>query len=132
MVREHLGPTRAHCTLLNPGKQTRASVGIRTRKASQREPPQYLLPGPSATSRARLRYANCTPAKQQLMRPLRVVVIDDEPNTCSFLRSFFEAEGHECHTFLRADEAEAHLAANEADLALVDVYLGSASGIDLV
>jgi DNA-binding NtrC family response regulator len=66
------------------------------------------------------------------MRPLRVVVIDDEPNTCSFLRSFFQAEGHECHTFLRADEAEQHLTAGEADFALVDVYLGSASGIDLV
>jgi DNA-binding NtrC family response regulator len=66
------------------------------------------------------------------MRPLRVVVIDDEPNTCSFLRSFFQAEGHECQTFLRADEAERHLGACEADLVLVDVYLGSASGIDLV
>jgi DNA-binding NtrC family response regulator len=66
------------------------------------------------------------------MRPLRVIVIDDEPNTCSFLRAVFVAEGHECHTFLRADEAERHLAASEADLALVDIFLGASNGIDLL
>jgi len=58
------------------------------------------------------------------MQPLRVVVIDDEPSTCAFLRAVFAAEGHQCQTFLRAEEAEQYLAANEADLAMVDVYLG--------
>jgi DNA-binding NtrC family response regulator len=66
------------------------------------------------------------------MRPLRVIVIDDEPNTCSFLQAVFAAEGHQCDTFLRAEDAERHLAANQADLALVDVYLGARNGIDLL
>jgi DNA-binding NtrC family response regulator len=66
------------------------------------------------------------------MRPLRVIVVDDEPNTLGFLRSLLTAEGHECATFLRSDGAEQHLASNEADLALVDIYLGAENGIELV
>jgi DNA-binding NtrC family response regulator len=66
------------------------------------------------------------------MQALRVVVIDDESNTCAFLKAVFEAEGHVCHTFLRPEEAEQSLAANEADLAMVDVYLGAQNGIDVL
>jgi DNA-binding NtrC family response regulator len=66
------------------------------------------------------------------MEPLRVVVIDDEANTCTYLKAVFEAEGHVCHTFLQPEEAERYLAANDADLVMVDVYLGSLNGIDLL
>src|ERR1700751_5840225 len=66
------------------------------------------------------------------MEPLRVVVIDDEVNTCTFLRTVFQAEGHVCHTFLRAEEGEQFLASNPTDLAMVDVYLGNENGIDLL
>ncbi|HZS97139.1 MAG TPA: sigma-54 dependent transcriptional regulator [Terriglobales bacterium] len=66
------------------------------------------------------------------MQPLRVVVIDDEVNTCTFLRTVFEAEGHVCHTFVRAEEGEQFLSSNPTDLAMVDVYLGSLNGIDLL
>jgi DNA-binding NtrC family response regulator len=66
------------------------------------------------------------------MRPLRVVVIDDDADTCAFLRAVFSAEGHDCQVFLNAESAEQHLAANKADLALVDIYLGSTNGIDLL
>lgn len=66
------------------------------------------------------------------MRPLRVVVIDDDPNTCSFLKAVLTAEGHTCDVMLRAEDAERHLAQNPADLAMVDVYLGSVNGIDLL
>jgi len=66
------------------------------------------------------------------MQALRVVVIDDEANTCAFLKAVFEAEGYECHTFLRPEEAEQYLAAYEADLAMVDVYLGAQNGIDVL
>ena len=71
-------------------------------------------------------------AKCFSMPPLRVVIIDDEPGTCSFLKAVFAAEGHDCQAFLRAEEAEAYLAENEADLAMVDVYLGDVNGIDLL
>lgn len=66
------------------------------------------------------------------MEPLRVVVVDDDPSTCDFLRAVFSAEGHQCSTFLRAELAEQHLAANAAELVMVDVYLGSINGIDLL
>ncbi|HYX67784.1 MAG TPA: sigma-54 dependent transcriptional regulator [Terriglobales bacterium] len=66
------------------------------------------------------------------MRPLRVVVIDDDPSTCDFLRAVFTAEGHECQVFVEPDAAERHLASQKADLAMVDVYLGRVNGIDLL
>ena len=66
------------------------------------------------------------------MEALRVVVVDDDPGTCDFLRAVFSAEGHECSAFLRSEVAEQHLAANPADLVMVDVYLGSTNGIDLL
>lgn len=66
------------------------------------------------------------------MQPLRVLVVDDDPNTCSFLKAVLSAEGHECHTFLRVEEAEQHLATAEVDLAMVDVYLGAHNGIDVL
>ena len=66
------------------------------------------------------------------MRPLAVMVIDDEPSTCAFLQAVFTAEGHACRTFLGADDAFKHLAESHVDLALIDVFLGPANGIDLL
>ena len=66
------------------------------------------------------------------MRPLRVVVIDDDAATCDFLRAVFTAEGHECQVFVDPGAAERHLASQKADLAMVDVYLGDTNGIDLL
>jgi DNA-binding NtrC family response regulator len=66
------------------------------------------------------------------MRSLKVVVVDDEISTCTFLSSFFVAEGHECHPFTRPKDAEQYVAANPADLAIIDVYLGPLNGIDLL
>jgi DNA-binding NtrC family response regulator len=63
---------------------------------------------------------------------MRVIVIDDEPNTCAFLQAAFTAEGHHCQTFVRAEEAERYLADADADLAIVDIYLGAVNGIDLL
>jgi DNA-binding NtrC family response regulator len=66
------------------------------------------------------------------MQPLKVIVVDDEPSTCSFLQAVFEAEGHECRAFSQTEEAERYVAANPADLVIVDVYLGSLNGLDLL
>src|SRR6266478_1286968 len=66
------------------------------------------------------------------MQALRVVVIDDEASTCAFLKAVFVAEGHQCQTFLRPEAAEQYLLADDADLVMVDVYLGAANGIDVL
>jgi len=66
------------------------------------------------------------------MHPLRVLIVDDDPNTCSFLKAVFAAEGHQCEAFLRAEEAEQYLGEHEADLVMVDVYLGALNGIDVL
>ncbi len=66
------------------------------------------------------------------MRPLKVVVVDDDTNTCAFLKSVFVAEGHECQSFTRSEDAEHHLTISSADMAILDVYLGSTNGIDLL
>ncbi len=66
------------------------------------------------------------------MRPLRVVVVDDEAGTRAFLSAGFTAEGHECVCFARGEQAEEYLRTHDADLAMVDVYLGAEIGIDLL
>jgi DNA-binding NtrC family response regulator len=66
------------------------------------------------------------------MRSLRVVVVDDDPDTCRFLQAAFGAEGHRCEVFVCALEAERHLRDHPVDLALVDVYLGNDNGVDLL
>ncbi len=66
------------------------------------------------------------------MRSLKVLVVDDDPDTCSFLQAVFGAEGHQCDSFLCASGAEQHLHNHRVDLALVDVYLGTDNGVDLV
>ena len=65
------------------------------------------------------------------MRPLQVVVVDDEPNTGAFLQGVLAAEGHVCEVFHRADAAEEYLSSHAPDLALLDVYLGAESGLEL-
>ncbi len=66
------------------------------------------------------------------MSALRVIVIDDDPSTCAFLRAAFTAQGHDCQTFVRPDQAERYLADNPVDVAMVDIYLGAENGIDLL
>ena len=66
------------------------------------------------------------------MSPLHILVLDDDPDICLFLRAAFTAEGHLCETFLRPEDAEQHLRHSACDLAMIDVYLGAENGIDLV
>ncbi|HEX8925900.1 MAG TPA: sigma-54 dependent transcriptional regulator [Terriglobales bacterium] len=63
---------------------------------------------------------------------MQVVVIDDDPATCSFLQAAFSAQGHGCDTFLRSSEAKDFIASRRVDLVLIDVYLGAESGLDVL
>ncbi|EPX64397.1 Response regulator of zinc sigma-54-dependent two-component system [Cystobacter fuscus DSM 2262] len=65
-------------------------------------------------------------------RPMRVLVVDDERNIRTTLRVCLEGLGCEVREAATADAALAALAQAPADLAFVDLRLGTASGLDLL
>jgi NtrC-family two-component system response regulator AlgB len=64
--------------------------------------------------------------------PLRVLVVDDEKNIRSTLKVCLEGLGCEVLEADRPEAALAQLSRGFADLAFVDLRLGTASGLDLV
>jgi NtrC-family two-component system response regulator AlgB len=64
--------------------------------------------------------------------PLRVLVVDDERNIRVTLTALIQSLGHEAHGAASAAEAEAAVQAQRFDLALLDLKLGAASGLDLL
>lgn len=63
---------------------------------------------------------------------LSILVIDDEPNIRKTLGIALEAEGHHVTTVSNTKDALAEAGSRYFDLALVDLRLGSESGIDLI
>src|SRR5215831_17224093 len=63
---------------------------------------------------------------------LNILVVDDEESTRKFLHSVLTAEGHKCLTAESLDRAEALLRKEQMDLALVDLYLGTANGLNVL
>ncbi len=64
--------------------------------------------------------------------PMRVLVVDDERNIRHTLRVCLEGLGCQVREAMTAEAALAALAQGPADLAFVDLRLGTASGLDLV
>ena len=67
-----------------------------------------------------------------MSRRLTIMVVDDEESTRKFLSSVLTAEGHNCRTADSLDSAEALLRQEQMDLALVDLYLGTANGLNVL
>ncbi|PTL84918.1 sigma-54 dependent transcriptional regulator [Vitiosangium sp. GDMCC 1.1324] len=65
-------------------------------------------------------------------RPMRVLVVDDERNIRTTLRMCLEGLGCEVREAATPDAALAALAQSPADLAFVDLRLGTSSGLDLL
>ena len=65
-------------------------------------------------------------------RPMRVLVVDDERNIRTTLRVCLETLGCEVREAATPDAALAALAQAPADLAFVDLRLGTASGLELL
>jgi len=61
----------------------------------------------------------------------RILVVDDEPATCSFMKILLEMEGYQVETASDVASAQEHAAANPPDLAITDLRLPDGSGIDL-
>ena len=67
-----------------------------------------------------------------MSRRLSILVVDDEESTRKLLHSVLTAEGHNCQTADSLDSAEALLRREQMDLALVDIYLGTANGLNVL
>jgi DNA-binding NtrC family response regulator len=63
---------------------------------------------------------------------LQVVIVDDDPGTCAFLETVLTEAEHRCKSFVRASEAETYITNHPVDLAIVDVYLGPTTGVELL
>ncbi|HIJ77317.1 MAG TPA: sigma-54-dependent Fis family transcriptional regulator, partial [Deltaproteobacteria bacterium] len=63
---------------------------------------------------------------------LSILVVDDEPNIRKTLKIALEADGHHVLTVSNPKDALSEANARYFDLALVDLRLGSESGIDLI
>ena len=62
----------------------------------------------------------------------KVLIVDDDRSTCVFLSSVLTAEGYECSTANDIKAAEAILRSEQMHLALVDLYLKTANGINVL
>src|SRR5689334_17811013 len=63
---------------------------------------------------------------------LRVLVVDDEPNIRKTLAASLESDGHAVVAVGNPGDAVVEAGKRAFDLALVDLRLGTASGLDLI
>jgi DNA-binding NtrC family response regulator len=65
-------------------------------------------------------------------KPLRVLVVDDDKSICRWLNAVLTAEGYECRTVRSVEDAEPLLHEGPIDLALLDIYIGQANGLEFL
>jgi len=63
---------------------------------------------------------------------MEILLVDDDKATRQWLSSVLTAEGHTCHLARSPEEAETYLQQDHIQLALVDIYLGRANGVELL
>ena len=64
--------------------------------------------------------------------PIEILIVDDDKSTRQWLCSVLAAEGYVCHGAGNPQEAEDLLRGREVQLALVDIYLGDANGVEFL
>ena len=65
-------------------------------------------------------------------RNFRVLIVDDDDSTRSLLSSVLKAEGYECLMANSVASADAILRQEQVQLALLDLYLGTANGLNVL
>jgi DNA-binding NtrC family response regulator len=65
-------------------------------------------------------------------KPLKVLVVDDDKSICRWLNAVLTAEGYECRVVRSVEEAEPLLRDGLIDLALLDIYIGRANGLEFL
>lgn len=61
-----------------------------------------------------------------------VLIVDDDPFVVSMLKTFLMSKGYLCHEAYTAMEAIDIADRNPLDLSIVDIFLGSESGVDII
>ncbi len=68
----------------------------------------------------------------EIKASVRVLVVDDDRTLLDSCTSVLKAEGYTCTTARRAEEALSLVGTRSFDVALIDLYLGDTSGIELL
>lgn len=64
--------------------------------------------------------------------PLNILVLDDDRSVRELLRNVLEAEGYSCQVAADSQTAETILRRERCDLALIDIYLGTENGLEVL
>src|SRR5215510_3027641 len=67
-----------------------------------------------------------------MSRKFTILIVDDDESTRKLLSSVLTIEGYDCPTAENIEKAEAVLRQGRVDLALVDLYLGTANGLNVL
>lgn len=70
--------------------------------------------------------------KHDLMRPERILVIEDDPGIAVCVEMLLSSRGYACAVFNDGASGLAHLAAEQVDLLITDLRLPDTSGLDIL
>src|ERR1700674_2426600 len=65
-------------------------------------------------------------------QPVRILVVDDDASICRWLNAVLTAEGYECSKARNMEDAEHLLHEPHIDVALLDIYIGQANGLEFL
>src|SRR5438874_4139716 len=65
-------------------------------------------------------------------KQLKILVVDDDKSICRWLNAVLTEEGYVCCSARSVEEAEPLLRENPIDLALLDIYIGQANGLEFL
>ena len=65
-------------------------------------------------------------------KQLKILVVDDDKSICRWLNAVLTEEGYVCCAARSVEEAEPLLRENPIDLALLDIYIGQANGLEFL
>jgi DNA-binding response OmpR family regulator len=72
------------------------------------------------------------PRKEGEKHMIRLLVVDDEPEICNFLKSFFEDRDYEVRTALSGEEALKEVETFGPKVMLLDIKMGEVDGLNVL
>src|SRR6267143_2646114 len=69
---------------------------------------------------------------KDMEKQLKILVVDDDKSICRWLNAVLTEEGYKCLAARSVEEAEPLLREGRVDLALLDIYLGQANGLEFI